>query len=128
MNGLTLLNERRDDSVDSLKLSWRHGKTLSGFAPGHLILFLGEFCFIKVPLQFTALALLTSVADIRRLVQLGAVCRLEVGTGLKAFRLIAGVARLSVSKLTGVAHITVVLAFLADNARIVPSSLLQLDV
>ena len=55
-------------------------------------------------------------------------CFPEVRTGFKAFCLIAGAARLSISKLTGGAHITVVFAFLADNAGIVPSGLLQLDV
>ena len=124
MNGLSLLNERRDDPVDSLKLRWRHSKALPGLAAGRFILFLGEFCFVKVPLQFADLTLLAAVADIRRLVQLGALCFLEVGTGLKALGLEAGMTHFSVRKLAECAHITVVFAFLTDTAGIVSSGLL----
>lgn len=100
VNGLSLLNERRDDPVDSLKLRWRHSKALPGLAAGRFILFLGEFCFVKVPLQFADLTLLAAVADIRRLVQLGALCFLEVGTGLKALGLEAGTSRYLFARLT----------------------------
>lgn len=53
---------------------------------------------------------------------------LKVRACLKALGLIARVTRLSIGELTGVAQIAVVLAILADNARIVSSGLLELDV
>ena len=74
-----------------------------------------------MPLQFTDLTLLAAVADIRRLVQLRALCFLEVGTGFKALGLEASMAHFSVRKLAGGAHITIVFAFLAHNAGIVVS-------
>ena len=79
-------------------------------------------------LQFAALALLAPVTNIGRLAQFGALSLQKVGSCLKALGLIARVARLPVGELAGVAQIAVVLAILADNARIVSSGLLELDV
>lgn len=72
-------------------------------------------------LQFAALALLAPVTNIGRLAQFGALSLQKVGACLKALGLIARVARLPVGELAGVAQIAVVLAILADNARIVTS-------
>ena len=79
-------------------------------------------------LQFAALALLAPVTNIGRLAQFGALSLPKVGAYLKTLGLIARMTRLSVGELTGVAQIAVVLAILADNARIVSSGLLELDV
>lgn len=79
-------------------------------------------------LQFASLALLAAVADIRRLVQFGALCRLKVRADFKASGLITGVTGLSISEFTGIAQIAVMLAISADHARIVPSGLFQFDV
>ena len=114
VNGLSLLNERRDDPVDPIQFSSCHGKALPGFTAGRLILFLSKFCFVKVPLQFTDLTLLAAVADIRRLVQLRALCFLEVGTGFKALGLEASMAHFSVRKLAGGAHITISVRFISS--------------
>ena len=78
-------------------------------------------------LQLAALALLAPVTNIGRLAQFGALSLQKVGACLKALGLIARVARLPVGELAGVAQIAVVLAILADNARIVSSGLLELD-
>ena len=78
--------------------------------------------------QFTTLALLAAVADIRRLIQFVALFRLKVRADFKALGLIAGVAGLSISEFTGIAQIAVMLAISADNARIVSSGLFQFDV
>lgn len=79
-------------------------------------------------LQFAALALLASVTNIGRLAQFCALSLLKVRACLKTLDLIARVARLPVGELAGVAQIAVVLAILADNARIVSSGLFELDV
>ena len=79
-------------------------------------------------LQFAALALLAPVTNIGRLAQFGALSLQKVGACLKALGLIARVARLPVGELAGVAQIAVVLAILADNARIVSPGLFELDV
>ena len=79
-------------------------------------------------LQLTGLALLASVADIRRLGQFGTLRPLKVRAGFKALGLEASMAGFSVRKLAGTAHIAVVLAILAYDTGIVTSGLLQLDV
>jgi hypothetical protein len=71
--------------------------------------------------------LLATVTNIGRLAQLGALSLLKVGACLKALGPIARVTRFSKRELARVAQIAVVLAILADNARIVPSGLLELD-
>ena len=79
-------------------------------------------------LQFAALALLASVTNIGRLAQFCALSLLKVRACLKTLDLIARMTRFSISKFAGVAQIAVVLAILADNARIVSSGLFELDV
>lgn len=66
VNGLPLLNQRGDDSVDPIQLCRCYSKTLSGLAAGRFIFFLSGFCFVKMTLQFTAYALLTAVTNIGR--------------------------------------------------------------
>jgi len=78
-------------------------------------------------LLFAALALLAAVTNIGRLSQFGALRLPKVGACLKTLGLIARVTGLPVGELAGVAQIAVVLAILADNARIVSSGLLELD-
>ena len=79
-------------------------------------------------LQFAAFALLAAVTNIGWLSQFGALHLLKILASFEALGFETGTAGLSISKFTGVAQITVVLAILANNAWIISSGLFELNV
>ena len=121
-------NKRRNDPVNPVQLCRCYSKALSGFTSGRFVFFLSKFSFIKVAFQLAGLALLAAVADIGWLIQFRALGLLKVRTPFKTLGLKTVAAGFPVCKFTGTAQITVMLAILADNTRVVSAGLLQSDV
>ena len=67
MDRLSLLHERSDDCINTLKLLLGYGKALTAFAAHILVFLLGVLGIINVSLKLAAVLLRTAVANIRGL-------------------------------------------------------------
>ena len=70
MNGLSLLHQRRNNVVNPAQLSRGCGEALAALAADSLVFVLCKLGVIEVTPEFTAAALLATVADIGRLLEL----------------------------------------------------------
>ena len=118
MNRLSLLDQRRNNVVDSPQLGRLSSKALATLTADGLVLILGKLCIIAMPSEFTVASFFASIADIRRLAEFESYHLLKVLTDSKALDLNALPTELSEFLLTWIADVRKMLALAATTARI----------
>jgi hypothetical protein len=115
---LSLLDQRRNNVVNSTQFGRLGSKALAAFTADSLVLTLRKLCIIEMPSEFAVTSFLASVADIRWFVKLETYHLLKILTGSKALDLIALPTKLSEFLLTWIADVRKMLALPAMTARI----------